>query len=437
LKNKAFDVIEIDEEELNEDDEITKEYKRLKELFEKNRAYFQPTNTVIQVDDDGVHHYDLSHACNVFNRPEWLMPADVKGKKISFVKEWFDDPTRRVVNKLVFKKPEDCKENEMTLFTGFNYTKLEDAIQVDEAVEFFKDLVMVGSGDEPGVAEYITKTFAHMIQNPFERPGVSIIFSSADQGTGKDTLMGIVSKIIGKKYTAHYIDTTQFWDRYDTNLEGAMFVWLEEACAGANKANSDRLKARITAEELMLNPKGLKAYSCPNMGRYFMTTNHADPVKLDDSDNRRFLICNPSNRLMRATWSEIYSKIFTPNWIYSVGKYLESINLDGWNPRTLPANNYTAFIKEESKSSELLFLQHWNIQNENTKEYYITPKELYQEYKSYCIENTLPYCQTTMSFTKRIARSKNSLYKHQRLNGGPDGSQYCPMKCEFPKKEEK
>jgi hypothetical protein len=182
----------------------------------------------------------------------------------------------------------------------------------------------------------------------------------------------------------------------------------------------------------MVNPKGLKAYYIENISRFFMTTNHADPVKVEETD-RRFFLINPSERLAVIDWTYYQKMIRTNDWIYSIGKYLENIDVEEWNPRVFPITEIKRFIQEESKTSEARFLEIWN-DNTPDEDSNLTMREekgwesqnltgatLYNYYKNYCQENSLPFLHSSMSFVKKISAYKDKLFvsefnKNKKMN---------------------
>jgi hypothetical protein len=398
LKIKEMVEFTFDEKLLTPEDA----YVQMKQKWEEKHFYFKPTNTVIEITKKGLCHYTWSHAMDAFN--DWLI--DDNSKQQLFVASWRKDSNRRNIDSLVYKKQEDCLPNEVSLFNGFAYQEYEepDEDTSKRAVEFYKNILGAVCNDEPHVIDYVNKTFAHMIQQPFHKTGVCIIFSSRIQGVGKDTLISIIQNIIGN-HVAHYIDDTQFWNKHDTMKEGAIVMYLEEANSNSNKVKSDLLKARITSSDIIVEPKGLKSYSVPNIGRYFMTTNNPDPVLLEESD-RRFLLINPSDRMVQSDWNTIYSNIAKHTWIKAIGNYLEAVDLTDWNPRKFPVTEIKKDMMELTKSSEKLFLEQWKCDCPDG----LLGKDLYKEYKNYCIEHELPFTKSSMSFCVTIAPYKNKLF---------------------------
>lgn len=395
IKLKIKEMIPIKFEE--EDDSNT--YENLKKKWEIDHFYFKRSNTLVEVTQTGINHYALNHAMEAFNN--WITSDNEL-----FLKKWRNDSTRRIVEHLVYKNREDCLPNEASLFIGFAYTNFPSPSDDErkEAVDLFRDINSALCNDEMKVTNHVEKIFADMLQNPFRKAGICIIFSSLIQGIGKDTLLGLIKRIIGR-HTAHYIDDTDFWNNHDTKKEGAIMIYLEEACAGSNKAKSDALKARITSDTCSINPKNVGMYDVPNIARYFMSTNHPDPVKMEESD-RRFMLINPSQRLKSANWADIHEKLNRPSWMRAIAEYLSQIDLTGWNPRDFPITEMKQDVMDLSVSSEKKFLEQWVCEEKDG----LVGKDLYKLYKDFCIENELHFAQSSISFCKKIIPYKNTLF---------------------------
>jgi hypothetical protein len=382
-----------------ESDEV---YESMKIEWEKTHFYFKPGNTVVEIDDTGsINHYSITHASETFNILKLGIDSDAND--IHFLKRWRNDSSRRIVDRLVYKYTDDCLPNEASLFQGFSYRKITQPA-CPEAVGMFENILRAVCGDDEAVFVYVRNTFAHMIQVPFEKTGVCTIFASKTQGTGKDTAMLWISKVLGN-HVAHYTDDDTFWGQFDTRKEGAVLMYLEEAGSAANKAKSNALKARITCEDFTVNPKGLKAYSVKNIARYFMTTNETCPVKFEESD-RRFLIVTPSDRLASSKtgdhgfWTKVYKELGSnPGWLRAVGEYLESVDVSEWNPRIIPETEIRQLAADlVRETAERQFLIQWEGTN-------VPASQLYSEYKTFCIQNDLRYKTSLISFGMAISNS--------------------------------
>lgn len=402
-------------------------YAQLKKVFEANHFYFEPANTIVRINDDGgFSHFALDHAKIALN----ALKLETSKGTIPFINKWIPDSNRRTIRRFVAKMPDYCLYDEMSLFKGFAYQKINvepTEEQRSSSIDLFQNLVHAISGDEEIVYDYVLKSMARMIQQPLIKSGVLVAFTTPVEGTGKDTVMLILKWLIGEDHTAHYTDTDTFWEKHDTGREGAIFVYLEEACSQLNKAKDGQLKALVTSDKINLNPKNMKPYSVPNLGNMWMTTNEPEPFKVGEH-NRRGMLITPSARLLHADWSSIYEQIHSSIFLKSIGEYLESINLIGFNPTKIPETAVKREMKALAKSSEKVFFEQWTLPQEEGKEVeWITATDLFKQYRSYCSDNELPHALNTISFCKRIINLIDVAFKRRMIDGT---NRYAPLSIE-------
>lgn len=391
---------------MTKEEKMNETYQQMKQKFEMNHFYFERTNTIVRENENGkLQHFEIKHANVAFNG--MILGKDDFGRKILFMTHWIQDPDRKIIRELVMKMPEECSKYEYSLFRGFDYKRIKQEVDektAKEYVEIFEDLVLANSGDEEIVKDHVMKGFAHMIQKPFKRMNVLTAFATPDQGTGKDTMMLIIKKVIGDSHTAHYTSTEQYWDKHDTKQEGAIFVYLEEACSKQNKEKEGQLKARITADVLGCNPKGIKGYDVPNVGNQYMTTNEPEPFKITEQDRRGFLI-KPSARLKNQDWGYIYELIYKPEFIRVIGEYLEKIDLNGWKASAYPETAVKTHMKEFSKTPEAQFIEQWDSNGK-----WVLGKDLFRDYKAFCDENGLIGSMSMLSMCKKLLHYKDKYF---------------------------
>jgi len=409
LKIKPFEVMQLDDNTKGEDGDS---YQTVKREWEDNHFYFRPSNTICESGADGIQHFGIEHATEAFNG--WKCLDTETGKKVvPFLKEWRNDATRRTIVRIVAKMPSECEANELSLFRGWAFQQHSEVPCNQIAIDTFCDLVRGCAGDTDELYQYLLKCFARIVQNPLVKSNVCIILSSRLQGSGKDTLMLWISKLLGN-HTAHYSSEDAFWSPHDTTKEGAAFVHLEEASPGENQRRSDALKARITEDSTTINPKGIKAYTVPNIANLFMTTNNAVPVKLEASD-RRFLILNPSDRCFKkgpAYWTEVYNNFKTPSWMHSVGEFLANYDIIGFNPAAFPDTKMRSALLEviEADCTNVRFMKQWTGSN-------CTSDEVFDAFKSWCVENN-ETSYSKLTFCKMIASRCPNLYTLKKTKTG-------------------
>jgi hypothetical protein len=77
---------------------------------------------------------------------------------------------------------------------------------------------------------------------------------------------------------------------YDTWwAENRQFVLGDEITGSDKRAEADMMKAMITQEEININIKYIPQFSIPDCVNYYLTSNHADALFLEDEDRRFFV----------------------------------------------------------------------------------------------------------------------------------------------------
>lgn len=394
-------------------------YEGQKKVFEENHFYLEGENAIVREEPSGeLTHFGLDHARVALNQLKYKDKEDI----CSVVGRFISDSTRRTIRRFVAKMPADCAGDEMSLFRGFAYERMEVVPTVTQrtaAVELFHDLLRAICGDEEVVFVHVQKLMAHMIQRPLIKTGVMVAFASALEGTGKDTVMGILQRIIGQTHVAHYTDTEAFWEKHDTKREGAVFVYLEEACSQLNKKKDGQLKALVTSDWLHINRKGLKGYDVPNLGNMWMTTNEPEPFKVGES-NRRGMLITPSGRNLKRDWDAVYDVVHREWFLVAIGEHLAEMDIGGWKPREFPMTEVKKEMMALAKSSEKEFFEQWKSTE------WIKASDVFTAYQSFCQENNLPHAMNTISFCKRIVADINVTYQRRMLHGQ---NVYAPLGC--------
>ena len=135
---------------------------------------------------------------------------------------------------------------------------------------------------------YLIRWIAFMFQFPWIPPGVSVVARSEYQGVGK----GIVTDEFNLLYGRHAVEVSkpdELVGRFNDGLEGSIFLHANEAMFAGNPKQVGPLYAIITDRLLRIEPKGLPAYSVPNMIHAWLSTNEkwAVPAK---AHGRRFFV---------------------------------------------------------------------------------------------------------------------------------------------------
>lgn len=373
-------------------------YNEMKREFEKNNFYYGPANEMIEVQGKELMRMSMDHAKEYYSR-KWRFEHSTKFEDFTtFFDIWKKDKTARTIKKIDMR---DSDNPEVFVMSPVFVWKEEDAVATvpeamgdivkNQAVEKFKEIMsLIGN---PKQQEYIMKWLAQMIQQPFDKPGTSIIITG-EKRTGKDTPFDFFSKyVMGNDYSRNYTcGGNQFFEKHDTGRMNMFLCKIEEADRRVFLQNSSKFKTLITAEDEMYNDKGKKAVVCANYNRFVLTLNPgAPPVELSDGE-QRFLIATISDAKKHNIpyWTEVRKILFNKEAGRAVGEWLSTLDISGFNFRTVPEDEFQNMLVESEKTSEELFVEQWDGKEVKTTSFFIA-------YENYCVENKLPYCRNLKS----------------------------------------
>lgn len=387
-------------------------YAVMKADFEKSHFYYVPTNAFVEVGPNGqLHYYQERHAKEYFDI-RWAFGGWSNFRyRVSFLDLWRMDPLRRCIHRIDFMPSDDPGTYYMPL--QFEYQRqVLPAGAPSEAVRarllgIFDTLVNVASGNDAVLKEYVLNYFAHLIQKPLENPGVAIILTG-QKGVGKDTLLDFMRlHVVGPALSHNYTETRQFFDKHDVDRKDKLFLKIEDSDSALCKQHAKDLRARITARESTINPKGKDPITYPNYARYFFTANQAIPVGINDDNEpeRRFVILAVSNELKgnMAFFSECYNEesgLFTAVGGKVVADLLLARDISAFQVRVQPKNAYQDNMLEVERTPEQRFLEDcWPDGVEWTS------AEAFHRYQTFCSEQQFhdKKTETAIGFGQKMA----------------------------------
>jgi hypothetical protein len=124
--------------------------------------------------------------------------------------------------------------------------------------------------------------------------------------------------------------------KFNAQLGRKLFLQMDEA-DGRFSGHESKLKDLVSADTMIIEPKGFDSYSVDNFLRIFLTSNSAAPIRLD-AENRRFFVCGPSmtSKFAKQEWQpwvdSIAKKLKSVNGLRILHWYLSKVDITGWNP---------------------------------------------------------------------------------------------------------
>jgi hypothetical protein len=402
---------------------VTKDmYNEMKREFEKTNFYYGPANEMIEVNGKELMRMGIEHAREYYSRKWRFEHSDKFEDFTTFFDIWRKDKTSRVIKKIDMRESDNPEVFVMPPL--FAWKEEGDANQVAEqtrfaAVEKFKEIMsLIGN---PQQQDYIMKWLAQLVQQPFEKPGTSIIITG-EKRTGKDTPFDFFSKfVIGNDYSRNYTcGGNQFFEKHDTGRMNMFLCKVEEADRRIFLQNSSKFKTLITADDEMYNDKGRKAVGVANYNRFVLTLNPgAPPVELSDGE-QRFIIASSSNARKHDIpyWTEVRKILFNKEAGRAVGDWLSKLDISGFDFRTVPHDEFQTMLVESEKTSEEIFVEQWDGEIVKATTFFIA-------YQNYCIENKLPHCQNLKSLGIALLKMiRNGKLLKKRTE---EGFVYCKL----------
>ena len=158
-------------------------------------------------------------------------------------------------------------------------------------------IIRVISDGHKDKADYILDWSAHMVQRPWEKPGVALVLKGR-KGTGKTLLTQMLARVIGRQNTLITANGKKLFAQFNWHLADKILIGAEEAFFGRSRELSDQLKHLLTGDEIELEQKFGQRISMKSMHRMIITSNHEQVIEASE-DERRFFVCNVSDKRRR------------------------------------------------------------------------------------------------------------------------------------------
>jgi hypothetical protein len=209
-------------------------------------------------------------------------------KQVPLSKLWMSRRSRREYDSVVFSPLHNVPARFYNLWRGFTVAPAASASH--PALDAFLEHALhnVCNGDK-ALCHWLLGYFAHMIQKPWEKPLVALVFKGA-KGTGKNALVERVGKLLGRHFLVAD-DERYLLGNFNSHLEANLFFVLDEAAWAGDKRAEGKLKGLITGSEHNIERKGAEPYQVDNLTRVAIIGNEKWLVPASQEE-RRFAVFN-------------------------------------------------------------------------------------------------------------------------------------------------
>ncbi len=210
---------------------------------------------------------------------------------------WLKSPHRRMIlpDQLVFDPTRTCSDDCVNTFRGFAMKPKQGGFA--PIFELLHHLCAESAAKDEGVEEvmnWVLKWLAYPLQHPGAKMRSALVFHGP-QGTGKNLFFEIVTAIYGKY--ALIVGQEQLEMQYNDWQSGKLFLIGDEVIARQELYHQkNKLKAFITGETLQIHPKFLPLRTEKNHINVVFLSNEEQPLALEPSDRRYFVVYTPPNR---------------------------------------------------------------------------------------------------------------------------------------------
>ena len=212
-----------------------------------------------------------------------------KPVNVNIAKFWLEDIHRREYQGLGFF-PGKKYPNYFNLFQGFAVTARSGNWPLMRTHIF--DIIC---NRNKKIFQWVLAWMARIVQDPGgERPGTALVLRGR-QGTGKGIFVKHFGAIFG--VGIHYLQLThqdQIVGRFNSHLATSILVFVDEGFWAGSKQAEGTLKAIITEDTRLCEPKGVDAFQVENHINLIMASNN-DWVVPAGFEERRFLVLDVSD----------------------------------------------------------------------------------------------------------------------------------------------
>lgn len=230
---------------------------------------------------DEVRHLTLSAFHKLF------APKTLKvGKKTqSLTEAWMKSDQRRAYDGFCFRPEQDTPPRFYNLWRGFS---VKPAPGPHRAVDLFLEHLLenVCQGDAV-IFNWLVDFFSHLVQRPWEKPRVALVFSGG-KGVGKSVVLHVIGCLLGGHATV-VANRRYLTGNFNSHLERCLLLGLEEAFWSGDKAAEGSLKDLITGGTHVIEQKGRAPYVVANCTRVVILGNEAWLAPATH-DERRFAV---------------------------------------------------------------------------------------------------------------------------------------------------
>ena len=228
----------------------------------------------------------ITDFCAFHAHPRMAHVSDTTGRerKVGLGTWWIGHEFRRQYDGIVYAPGADPKvtHGKLNLWTGFGCAPVGGSC--DRYLDHLRHNVC---SNEEAHSEYLLNWMAYAAQYPGRQGEVAVVMRGKE-GVGK----GVLAREFGRLFGSHYRHISQaghLTGHFNAHLQQCSVLFADEAFFAGDRSHESNLKALITEETLIIEPKGVDPFPVRNCLHLIMSSN-ADWVIPAGADARRYFV---------------------------------------------------------------------------------------------------------------------------------------------------
>lgn len=299
-----------------------------------------------------------------------------------YFKKFYQRKSYSKIDFIPYLNDNPCDEDTFNLFQGF-IKKKTDNTDMSKIQKILYHLEHVICDGDKIMYDYILKWHAHLFQKPAEKVEVAILLYSQKHGSGKNKWCDFIMSLLGNDLWYKTCKLDDLTTKFNYHMQSKLLIIGDEIANYAGYKASDQLKALITETNMAIEPKGKDPYCIKSCERYIFTTNSDVPLRIDEQD-RRYCTLSVSEKYAKDTkyFGALTDEMNDEECQQIFFNYITSIDIENWDFRNIPVNEYKKELMNETIENTYTFLEHFCDENPNTSK--STTKTFYEDYTEYC-----------------------------------------------------
>lgn len=354
---------------------------------------------------------------NRYANEQIFVPRGAKVEGVPLATYWLSWGERRQYEGIVFNPGQKDMPGFYNLFRGF----VIQPQQGDWSLFLTHILEVISSGQQD-IATYILNWMAHLVQYPGgDRPGTSLVLRGP-QGAGKGCFVSEFGSLV-KPHFLQITNQNQLTGRFNNHLKEALLVFCDEGVWTGDKTAEGVLKGMITEDTILVEPKGVDAYTVQNHIRLVVASNNrwVIPAGLEE---RRFFVLDVSDKRVRDhAYFEALFRQMDNGGREAMFYDLLRRDLSKVNLRTFPRTGALLDQMIDSMNSAGKFwvecLRSGSIIRDSEEwPELIETQRLYQEYSIFTTNSGTKYIMPDGQLSKEIRRLCPGIHRHRSSMDG-------------------